>query len=273
MKRETFRWIQLTDTNDLVIPHAEPDYNSLPNLKIADTLLTMSIRKSVSVTSLSAYMDHIDSLYFHEEVVLFRGQDCRRNLVPGIWRNNEKFSIAAEKRMFNEFKLQAAAYLGGGMTDMDTLIVAQHHGLKTRLLDWSGNALAAMWFACQAPGDKSRYVYMLGADEMVEDDYSAVNPFKPGRTVVIQPSAANARVRAQTGWFTVHNYSKKQFLPLESNSRISGKITEVVIPPSSRQSIVDQLDRAGVNAWSVFPDLDGLCKRLNWAHIQRSIAA
>jgi hypothetical protein len=78
----------------------------------------------------------------------------------------------------------------------------------------------------------------------------------------------NARIVAQHGWFTVHRYSKKskRFVALEQNPEVRKHLTEIIIPAAAREDMLKSLDRFGVNARSLYPDLQGLTSYLNWKH-------
>nr|WP_244166618.1 FRG domain-containing protein [Burkholderia anthina] len=60
-----------------------------------------------------------------------------------------------EARMLDEFTRRALPHLepGQNLEACDWLALAQQHGMRTRLLDWSGNALAALWFAVRRAGE------------------------------------------------------------------------------------------------------------------------
>ena len=71
------------------------------------------------------------------KVMLFRGQPVKGNLLPSIARQNPKYdSTQLERTMLDQFRLMGASLLlNVEKTQFELLIVAQHFGLKTRLLD------------------------------------------------------------------------------------------------------------------------------------------
>jgi hypothetical protein len=108
-------------------------------------------------------------------------------------------------------------------------------------------------------------VYALEADKLLVKDVYEKDPFTSALTRVFQPRLNNDRITAQEGWFTLHRYAKKhgRFVPLERNTDMKGHLHEFRIPSKHRASILKSLDRHGINARTIFPDLNGLCLHLN----------
>jgi len=222
------------------------------------------------VLSLGDYIQRIDTFDISNSKshFLFRGQDVKGNLLPSIARKAPtENSVNAEKEMLDSVRLMGASFLKESEhTDLDHLVLAQHHKMKTRLLDWSTNPLVALWFACVSPKKGDVYVYVLDATNFLNKGIYDKDPFDLKKTCVFQPRLNNNRIVAQHGWFTIHRYSAKnqRFVPLEANKDIKENITELVIAEKSRPDLLHSLDKYGINNRTLFPDLEGLCEYQNW---------
>jgi hypothetical protein len=224
--------------------------------------------KSKSVVNFAAFIQEVESLSENSELMLFRGQAEKGNLLPSIARNDPSIdSTAEEKEQIKELRRMGSSFVPrSDMDDWELLVIAQHFGLKTRLLDWTSNPLAALFFACNDWQKGDVYVYALDADQFLSEPQKG--PFETGKTQVIRPNLNNSRIIAQHGWFTAHKFSResKKFVPLEKNKHIKKAVIEFRIPESSRPILLKSLDRHGVSSRTLFPDLEGLCKYLNWKH-------
>ncbi|MBN8454276.1 FRG domain-containing protein [Accumulibacter sp.] len=222
-----------------------------------------------TVESFVDFIKHSDVFDLVVHHVVFRGQPIQGNLLPGIARSDPTIDTTIkEQKLLEELKLLGASFLPAATeTDLDLLVRAQHFGMKTRLLDWTSNSLAALWFACADPKPGDVFVYALEADNLLLDStVYTQSPFKAAKTRVLRPRLNNPRVVAQHGWFTLHRYSvkAKRFVSLERNPETAKHLHEYKIPAAKRAELLTALDRHGVSARTLIPDIGGLCQYLNW---------
>lgn len=173
-------------------------------------------------------------------------------LLPSVGREKSK-SIKgvneSEKRMLSAFKNYSVPYLEfTPQTDWDWLALAQHHGLPTRLLDWSRSPLIAAFFATNNSNDEDSAVFQFTGREVVDKNKDDIFTIKAVKRYV--PSYVTRRLTAQQGLFTIHPNPKK---PFDSN-----KLRKIIIKKSLKKELNKILLTYGVHVMALFPDLDGV---------------
>jgi len=237
--------------------------------------MTPSTPSTEKICSLPELLQRVVELYTGSRFILFRGQRCQDwGLTPKIARTNFRVRYAGptpeiEEKIFGEFNRLAVPHMGPRMisSPWDQLALAQHHGLPTRLLDWSTNPMVGLWFAVEQPPEREQdaavWAYEASEADFVKEEPS---PFMIHRTVIFRPHHHDSRIVAQSGWFTAHRYQpeSERFSSLERISARRPSLRKFVVPKQYFPSLRDDLARCGITRASLFPDLAGLCAHLTW---------
>jgi hypothetical protein len=254
---------------------------------------------------------------FIDNYVFFRGHsECFGNLRPKLFRNTDTLHYAngglitdnvqkllwihsQERNYLEDFERIAPAYypnLPNNENQILWLLLAQHYGLPTRLLDWTENILVALYFASlQEEEDGELWslqpnalnfksgisdgilsincfqVKNLANAAINSNPYSETNYQKPGlncNPVAFLPPAVNPRIISQSSAFTIHPLSD-----IESNGIINlldtkddmahQSLCRYKVPKECKNEIRENLRAIGITERFLFQDLDSLSRNIN----------
>ncbi|MCP1134904.1 FRG domain-containing protein [Paenibacillus polysaccharolyticus] len=195
--------------------------------------------------------------------------------------------LSSERVLYRRFI--NLGHLHHNETDWNLLYLMQHHGVLTRLLDWSESFNVALFFAFNEwktddfaciwmlrptklnDASKGNLIYKLPREGVPYENhiFNKDFPFDP-YSVALYPMRNSSRLVAQQGVFTLQGNS---MLPLdrEHDARLvnDGNLKKIILTPDMRADIRDYLELSGVNYYTLFPDLDGLSKYINRSFANR----
>ena len=201
---------------------------------------------------------------------LFRGVSSseRHQLIPSIGRLLPVYEASGrgkvrllhdERDALIEFAEQCPLYVPGSPLDQfELMLLAQHHGLPTRMLDWTFNALVALHCAVSDNVKEDGAVFVLRqtkaalAWKTVESGFAS--PFELPAPVGMLPRHTNPRIAAQASAVIIHPDPTEEFR--------SEHLDRIVIRADEKVELQISLRRVGVHDQSLFPGLDGLAKRV-----------
>ena len=220
------------------------------------------------ITTLANYIKEIERNCSRDaDGYLFRGQLKIDKLKPKLFREGAEIELKKERTMLRDFKRKSQPYINiVPQSEYEWLALAQHHGMVTRLLDWTSNALAAIWFTVTDDRKSTKadgVVWRLSYDnaEIKHPKFDDI-PFDIQKTEIFFPTHIDARFIAQGGWFTIHDNKES----LNEDKKFKEKFVSITIPRNCFKNIRFSLNRCGVNNVSLFPDYMGLCRHLNWRY-------
>ncbi|MEM1295853.1 MAG: FRG domain-containing protein, partial [Verrucomicrobiota bacterium] len=193
---------------------------------------------SVKVTSFTEFWDAWQE--YRGGKWVFRGvADSSYQLVPKVGRS-QKWA-ECEHRMLDHFSREAVALESNTPTEgWEFLAIAQHHGLPTRLLDWTENPLVAAFFSANEHYDRDGVIYLLKTPFRVapgKDD-----PFSMTHVARYRPHHVSTRIHAQRGLFTVHPDPTE---PLSEGANGQIEVAKIVVSKDFKEQLLWDLTRVG----------------------------
>jgi hypothetical protein len=233
--------------------------------------------EQINVTTISGLLRETNKRFPERDGWIFRGvSDLQRHmLVPTIGRlelngQGQKLTKGMEQQLLSRFRDQVRPHIGLDIeNEIEWLVLAQHHGLPTRFLDWTYSPLVAAYFAVKSiegeisvaqngsvtttPIDGGIYAVRRPAKVGSKD---RKDPFSIDRILLIDPPHISERVSRQVGVLTIHPTPTNPWQPTET--------IKISIPNRDKLKIKFELDRLGVNEATLFPGVDAIARYLGW---------
>jgi len=248
------------------------------------SIITEYVR-STRIDVLAAYRGHRDVAWELRPTI------ARLPIENGVTRfclEEPRGDPSVERSLFSLFRDRTMSMMPEWVSSGDPkevswrrLVIAQHHGLPTRLLDWTINPLVALFFAvegspewpreqgsrkccwCSTRKPQDSAVYILKERHgftvagLAFSDRNGAAPYYAYSDEVglLWPPDISPRIRAQGSIFTI---GKQPDMPIAPDAVIR-------IPSEKRSQLLKELDQLNVNRGTLFPDTDGIAAHLEWA--------
>jgi hypothetical protein len=196
---------------------------------------------------------------------IFRGQmDAEFELVSSFDRIVPS-SVANRTAEFNrwfKFFRHLRRHIGNSidhLNDADSVSLAQHYGISTRLLDWTYSPYIAAFFAffdsLRLRQSESRDVAICAIH------IASFRQIARGRFEIIDaPGRDNIRIRNQLGKFVINKTETRsldQFIEREC-PELADSTVKFTIPASERVTALNDLLLMGISPVEIYPDNEGI---------------
>ena len=240
-------------------------------------------KKIINVTKISQFFELALSLMNNEDYI-YRGISHDNEKYPKVIRekdcSKDEISILADfERYYGLFAKTSNFW--------EFLAIAQHHGLMTRLIDFTTNFFVAAFFSLYQKSKKSvhkifvldkkklkkssewksRTPYASEPDEKMSDNvklaFEELSKF--GGNYVLCPDYTNNRIFVQQGLFVMPgSISEKHINAIYDNAEF-----EIIISKRVRIHILKKLKAIGFDEFRLMTDLDNVCRDINQSYLDK----
>jgi len=208
--------------------------------------------------------------------VIFRGQCEDWPLLAKIGRvvtkNIDEESMLDEFKRFGllHFQENLREEISKPKNDFEWLVLAQHYGMKTRLLDWTRKFEIALFFAISDALDRDGVIWAFevpcneSTEWLITDhkDILGKTPFEFDELKIYHPKPfLDYRSDNQYSILTLHS---KPEISLENQKDYKSRLRKVSVVSERKQELLKQLDSEyRINYSYLFGGIEGISRYLN----------
>jgi hypothetical protein len=215
----------------------------------------------------------LDDLNECDGPIWFRGHANKDwKLQPSIARGAPRLT---EITLIKRFKQNAMMLVNPRPnSSIEWLFVMRHHGVPTRLLDWTESALIAVYFAVYDLSKVDGCLWALLPNELNKlakindvpsfEENSEIGSYDPdvfyketisklSPMAIIAPRN-NARMQAQLSVYTINHRDNTPFEELGDRKHV----WRYIVPKESKKAILKELELIGIGKFQLFPELQSI---------------
>ena len=210
---------------------------------------------------------------FNDGQYLFRGvskdsykiEASAYRRLPEVERNNPDRLLRINQELIEKARLLGHDQKDGQrLSDLELLAELQHFGAATCLIDFTRNALVALWMACQqsTAGEANGKVFAVRSDDFAR--FETITP-----KLITEEGIAHFFEPDRHGEYPLYQwqprYQNNRIIAQQSVFIFGGAQVEIeaecVILKSGKGNMLTSLDKvSGITEGSIYPDFDGFAR-------------
>ncbi len=215
--------------------------------------------------------------------------DLKGDLAPAFYKSGIK--PEHEREVLRDYRQMSAEFAPtGGLADWQLHVSAHSAGVPSRIIEWSGNPLVALFAAVESMSGDAGRVWVLNPWELnrqtanlsyvppVEGDYfkkyvvkldvpEAATVPEAALPMAFRPTRSSRHHNSQNVYWTVHG---KDATPLEKLSffmkRADVFVTALQIEGGAKKTIMKELHDIGITRANLFPGAAALARTLAYRY-------
>lgn len=224
--------------------------------------------------------------------IYYRGQSNEEwEIRCSLFREN---LLLNEEKLNNEILNRKPNDFLNCNNSLEKLILMQHYGIPTRLIDVTTNPLVALYFACQGNPDKDGVVFifeenveydindenivatfsylknngtiqdfekLLNKESIIYNDRTTIETLLNKKYILINPKLNNPRIIAQHGLFLCCSNNSGQgnldnLTPIKKRSFPIESSKRIIISHKAKLNLLKELEFLGIKKSVLFPELE-----------------